>query len=1053
MKVFVSSTLIDLEDHRKAVEEIINRLDQQFRGMEYFGSRPDEPKEVCFQEIDQCQVFIGIYAHRYGFIPEGDPRSIVEQELDYAFEKRIPCFCYIVDPNHPWPPEFVEIPAVDNMNALKRKVSNLVRSQFTTPDNLAKQVAADLGRFVASLTTRGVEPLVAIARQPHGLYVVAGIPVEEFGAFSKELARTSGQLSDKPQEQASVTRPVMPRTDFWPLQPAISAPRESLVQDLCKDLFETSWLAFIAGPGAGKTQLARSVALAPGARHPWWVSLRGESAETAHLHLEQQLVRWLVDLLGDDRLWHEYVNGVLDPVGSSEQVSAMVGGEGLLIVDDLRDPIEADRLYSLLHTIARVFSERGTKMLTTGYRNIPTGIVVDLAGWMTTVTPPLFNKSDIVEMLHSADFPPEMSIDEVSSLILGTTEGHPSLVAATVDWLRRNRWPLDGEAVEAIIRGEPVKEIRAHERRRMLHMLDDRPRQLLLRLSLLSEEFDRSWVAQLAAISPPLEYAVEYTEDLAGPYLDSLEGGRYQVTSLLRRSGEGQLPEEVQERVHQAVARRYLSQDTISVSQAPTIVQHLQQAGEYTELAQFLTAMMYRASTEFEARQVDWATHLFPPDEEWPADIGLEHRIPLRAVQVRARSLADGDVSELDADLKKLVEEAGPDEAQVVASAYVVTGCLLHTLPARVAFQRAIWAMNLFRNDPEFQTGRLAGRAEQLIWFPAVRLRGPEEVRELLTTVREMTDDERIRLFSSHFAMEAALQVTEGIWFDEAEKPAQDQDWDSVLRFLEEVKQVGGLPGATPLQVGAARASAVILADYLTRSEDALDLLEVVPDSTEPNLRFLMHYTAGCILFDDRNYRDSLHHLEEAGASPGMSFHYYRFDGKRKEAITDSQLCNWEEAKSKCIEAIAIASSNPDFYFYHRLEMLGELAWIHWSTGERKKACAALYGLVKELATGKDIANPRFREVFNKTGHALGWFWSVATTGLPPDVILTGEAYANVEAGLFGIRREGLTTWEPPLGFSTQHLIKIVAEIAKAVGLAKLAWAAYRLANNHRNGR
>lgn len=144
MKVFVSSTFIDLEEYRKAVDEIINRLSLQYRGMEYFGSRPYEPTEACFNEIKQCQIFVGIYAHRYGHIPGGVELSITEQEFDLARDLGLDCFCYVIDPNYPWPPPLIEHNAADKHRRLIEKVSTLTRSVFTTPDNLAKQVAADL---------------------------------------------------------------------------------------------------------------------------------------------------------------------------------------------------------------------------------------------------------------------------------------------------------------------------------------------------------------------------------------------------------------------------------------------------------------------------------------------------------------------------------------------------------------------------------------------------------------------------------------------------------------------------------------------------------------------------------------------------------------------------------------------------------------------------------------------------------------------------------------------------------------------------------------------
>ena len=43
MKVFLSSTYIDLIEHRKAAKEALERLGQQVGGMEIFGARDEEP--------------------------------------------------------------------------------------------------------------------------------------------------------------------------------------------------------------------------------------------------------------------------------------------------------------------------------------------------------------------------------------------------------------------------------------------------------------------------------------------------------------------------------------------------------------------------------------------------------------------------------------------------------------------------------------------------------------------------------------------------------------------------------------------------------------------------------------------------------------------------------------------------------------------------------------------------------------------------------------------------------------------------------------------------
>jgi tetratricopeptide (TPR) repeat protein len=167
MKIFVSSTFDDLEDHRRAVREAILRLGHQPIGMEDFGSRPETWNKAALDAIDGCGALVGIYAHRYGSIPTGDALSITEQEFDRAQALGISCFCYLVDPKHPWLPDFIDSgEAKTRLETLLEKVNDLLRSQFTTPDNLANQVSADLGRELGEETVPATLTLSALHSLP-----------------------------------------------------------------------------------------------------------------------------------------------------------------------------------------------------------------------------------------------------------------------------------------------------------------------------------------------------------------------------------------------------------------------------------------------------------------------------------------------------------------------------------------------------------------------------------------------------------------------------------------------------------------------------------------------------------------------------------------------------------------------------------------------------------------------------------------------------------------------------------------------------------------------
>jgi hypothetical protein len=151
MKVFLSSTYIDLVDHRRAATDAIDRLGQQVGRMEVFGARPSEPSEACFSAIEECDLFVGLYAHRYGFVPSGSRESITEAELNHARANGKPSFCFVVDDDHPWPPKLIEgEPGKSWLRQLKMRLDvEVVRETFTTPQDLAYRIAAALGRHLA----------------------------------------------------------------------------------------------------------------------------------------------------------------------------------------------------------------------------------------------------------------------------------------------------------------------------------------------------------------------------------------------------------------------------------------------------------------------------------------------------------------------------------------------------------------------------------------------------------------------------------------------------------------------------------------------------------------------------------------------------------------------------------------------------------------------------------------------------------------------------------------------------------------------------------------
>ena len=153
MKVFISSTYKDLIDYRTAAIEAVEGTSYQAVKMEVFGARSNEPIKACLEEIEQSDLFIGIYAHRYGYVSDGSEISITEMEYLHAKTLGRPIYCFVVDEeNQPWLPKWIEEdPGKSKLKAFKGRIqTDHIVAFFTTPDDLGMKVANALSHYVAN---------------------------------------------------------------------------------------------------------------------------------------------------------------------------------------------------------------------------------------------------------------------------------------------------------------------------------------------------------------------------------------------------------------------------------------------------------------------------------------------------------------------------------------------------------------------------------------------------------------------------------------------------------------------------------------------------------------------------------------------------------------------------------------------------------------------------------------------------------------------------------------------------------------------------------------
>jgi hypothetical protein len=171
LRVFLSSTAIDMREHRQKVSDAVLRLGDLPVAMETFGALPNEPVEVCKSKVRESDALVVMIAHRYGWVPAqeegGDgQKSITRIEVETALEHGVPVFAYLVDTNYGWtqPKEqdllskakdknealaiFEKVQALNDFKVFLEGKAGLTRDSFTTPEDLALKVTTSLSNWI-----------------------------------------------------------------------------------------------------------------------------------------------------------------------------------------------------------------------------------------------------------------------------------------------------------------------------------------------------------------------------------------------------------------------------------------------------------------------------------------------------------------------------------------------------------------------------------------------------------------------------------------------------------------------------------------------------------------------------------------------------------------------------------------------------------------------------------------------------------------------------------------------------------------------------------------
>ena len=147
----ISSTARDLPEHRDQVRDACLARKLFPIMMEHLPASPAEAAQVSTSMVDQADVYLGVFAHRYGYVPNGHDKSVTEMEYDRAVERGIPRLIFVMHEDHPLRAGDVETgPGAAKLAALReRLLREHVVCFFRSPADLRAHVLNSLAEYLA----------------------------------------------------------------------------------------------------------------------------------------------------------------------------------------------------------------------------------------------------------------------------------------------------------------------------------------------------------------------------------------------------------------------------------------------------------------------------------------------------------------------------------------------------------------------------------------------------------------------------------------------------------------------------------------------------------------------------------------------------------------------------------------------------------------------------------------------------------------------------------------------------------------------------------------
>ena len=602
----------------------------------------------------------------------------------------------------------------------------------------------------------------------------------------------------------------------------------------------------------------------------------------------------------------------------------------LVIIDDLDISSTAHRVYksSLALVLHRAKATGRSVILTAQGASSDLAVVQDFANIELLDVPEL--STEETATLCQEHGCPESLTALWASLVNGTTSGHPKLVQVQIGELASRGWPKPGPN-DFLAPSSAVTSVRHRVRQLLSESVPSPVAEFVYMVSECSVLMHRNIALRLAESIDGITTAGDIIDNLTGKWLERIEGNWFRATALLKGVAVEVWSPEKRKQVHIRLHDAIRGKGTLDPWEAAALLFHAFVGRDKARLIH--TAMRLQTIDNHDAkheveRQLLWLPLVaLEPGQSVTDDPVAD--IILRQLQFRAASTLDSDTLPQICDRwTEDIQRMPSPKAKPMVSAimwFSVGFSLNPKVPLKPRLQ-AIAGIGTFPADlQEFQahlTQDILGKpdvaeigipengttAQMMLMFLNRSIRDSASLEELLRWLGNEATEELRQQFDAMLEwpiVQAVGAFVQGAW---AAKHEETQDWTPWLRLLEKVDDYAKRYISPRFGREAAKAKAILLTEYLDRSNDAISVLD------HANMDFgsssvLLEQRANVLSHkqDDEKVLEIWAQLTSDPASRALldPFAY------RRAGISAARLKRWAEAEQIFLTAAAPLTPGP----------------------------------------------------------------------------------------------------------------------------------------------